>query len=247
MLIRGHPEFLLGVPAFLPSRPAATEEQNSMEKSIAVIDPSRLARAGLVILLRTSGYDRIHEADNMAALIAAGGDCHDIEIIIVRLSNGNHVPKEIMEQARKVVSDVRVLFLAPYLDVRLLSECFSAGASGYLSESACQEMFIGGLRLIGVGGKVFPPELADLIPQFAAVCYRKTPESSECYDNTLSERERDILRELAIGQTNKMIAARLHIAEGTVKVYVKRILRKTGAHNRTQAALWATTHGFVEI
>ncbi|MBL0408620.1 response regulator transcription factor, partial [Microvirga aerilata] len=58
----------------------------------------------------------------------------------------------------------------------------------------------------------------------------------------LSPREAEILRSLMRGEPNKVIAKRLDVTEATVKVHVKAILRKVGAANRTQAALWATNH-----
>ncbi len=222
-----------------------------MEKSIpviAVIDASRLARAGLVSLLRQSGYCLIYEGDTLATLDAKEGDSNKIETVIVRLTHERADPKEIMENSRNLAPNARVVFLVPQLNVNSLSECFSAGASGYLSESTSQETLMGSLRLVSAGGKAFPAELAELIPSVTSARRHKQMLSTDGFDrstqsNTLSERELDVLRELGDGLPNKMIANRLGIAEATVKVYVKRVLRKIGVHNRTQAALWAATHG----
>jgi two-component system nitrate/nitrite response regulator NarL len=59
-------------------------------------------------------------------------------------------------------------------------------------------------------------------------------------ERRLSQREQEILRWLMEGAPNKVIARKLNVAEATVKVHIKAILRKIGAHNRTQAAMWAT-------
>jgi two-component system nitrate/nitrite response regulator NarL len=96
------------------------------------------------------------------------------------------------------------------------------------------------------GGKVFPDELAEFIHMFIAIGYCQTSAVNWYNDEALSNREIDILQELGSGQSNKMIAVKLGIAEATVKVYVKRILRKIGVRNRTQAALWAAARGHVE-
>ncbi|MGE0259818.1 MAG: LuxR C-terminal-related transcriptional regulator [Alphaproteobacteria bacterium] len=221
-----------------------------MEESIAVIDASRLARAGLVSLLRDMGFGKIYEADALTALEAQEEDINKIEIMIVRVSDDRTDPKEIMTQARNIMENPRVMFLVPRLDVNLLSECFSAGASGYLSESASQETLMGSLRLVKAGGKVFPEELAELIPSITAARRHRHPLSASdngdgIPEGGLSDRELDILRELGNGQPNKVIANELGIAEATVKVYVKRVLKKIGVHNRTQAALWAATRGLV--
>jgi two-component system nitrate/nitrite response regulator NarL len=60
----------------------------------------------------------------------------------------------------------------------------------------------------------------------------------------LTERERDILELIATGCSNKLIARQLRIAEGTVKVHVKHLLRKLGLDSRVEAAVWAVRHGF---
>ena len=148
-----------------------------MEKPIAVIDASRLVRAGLVSLLRGMGFSKIYEADALTALDAQEVDLNQIEIMIVKLSHDRADPKEIMAQARNIMPNPRVIFLVPRLDVNSLSECFSAGACGYLSESASQETLMGSLRLVKAGGKVFPEELAELIPTTTATrrsCLRRS-------------------------------------------------------------------------
>ena len=217
-----------------------------MEKPIAVIDPSRLARAGLVSLLSAKGYDRILEADDVAGLDAQGKSCKDVAVIIVRLPNSSLEPKEIMGEIHEKIPNSKVMFLVPHLDIKFLSNCFSSGSGGCLSESASQEKLIGSIEALKSGGKVFPDELAEVIQSFTAIDHSKIIFKDWNGDIILSSREMDILRELGIGQSNKMIAVRLGIAEATVKVYVKRILRKIGVCNRTQAALWAAAHGHVE-
>ncbi len=70
------------------------------------------------------------------------------------------------------------------------------------------------------------------------------PRSDDTVD-PLSEREREILAQMAQGFSNPEIATRLHLAEGTVKNYVTNILQKTGTRDRTQAALWAKENGLI--
>src|SRR5689334_6039245 len=98
-----------------PMRPASLET----EKSIVVIDTSRLARAGLVNLLQIMGYDRVHEADDMTALNIQDQDRSNLKVIVIRISTYDVNPKEVMEQILRTMPDVRVLFLAPYLDIKL--------------------------------------------------------------------------------------------------------------------------------
>ena len=104
-----------------------------------------------------------------------------------------------------------------------------------LSRDALQKS----LTLISTGEKVFPSELASIIADLAS--QRAT--DTESHNPDLSDRELEILRSLTSGDPNKVIAAQLDIAESTVKVHLKHILRKTNSFNRTQAALWAVRHG----
>ena len=95
------------------------------------------------------------------------------------------------------------------------------------------------------GEKVFPSKLAALIPDLISKLGNPRASKGELEDSRLSDRELDILRCLTNGQTNKVIAKNLNIAESTVKVHVKRILQKIHASNRTQAALWGAARGGV--
>jgi two-component system nitrate/nitrite response regulator NarL len=106
-----------------------------------------------------------------------------------------------------------------------------------LSRDALQKS----LTLISIGEKVFPSELASIIAGLASQQQRAA--DTECDNPDLSYRELEILRSLTSGDPNKVIAAQLDIAESTVKIHLKHILRKTNSFNRTQAALWAVRHG----
>ncbi len=138
------------------------------------------------------------------------------------------------------------MFLSTDLDLKLLSSCFAAGASGYLLENLSSEALQKSLTLVSAGEKVFPSELAAVISDLAVERDTSSdPASADLQGFDLSAREIWILRLLADGQSNKLIASTLHIAESTVKLHLRNILRKLHATNRTQAALWALRRGVV--
>ena len=99
------------------------------------------------------------------------------------------------------------------------------------------------LRLVRAGEKVFPSELASYIPAMPSNFAIPEISTSALREFELSCREIEILQCLTNGQSNKAIAKNLDIAEATVKVHVKRILRKAHVANRTQAALWGVSKG----
>ena len=119
---------------------------------------------------------------------------------------------------------------------------FGAGADGYLLKSITASALIESLRLVALGEKVFPSMLTDFLGAMRAN-QSSTGERVRVGDIALSQRELDIIRGLADGHSNKAIAKELAITEATVKVHLKTVLRKLGATNRTQVAIWAVQHG----
>ena len=118
---------------------------------------------------------------------------------------------------------------------------FRAGANGYLFMGPTLEPFIKALELVMLGETVLPKAILPLILEREdEVVPVKAPEN---FAPQLSRRERLILRLLAEGHANKVIASEIGIAEATVKVHVKSILFKIGVINRTQAAMWAMNNG----
>jgi two-component system, NarL family, nitrate/nitrite response regulator NarL len=141
------------------------------------------------------------------------------------------------------MATAKIICLAPEFDFDVMSACFAAGASGYLLESISRDALRESLRLVDAGEKVFPSELAMQFPALTSRPDDSAAPNLSPPESDLSCREVEVLQCLANGQSNKVIAKNLEIAEATVKVHVKRILRKAHAINRTQAALWGIAIG----
>jgi len=232
-------------PAARPVIVASGEKTMSGTKNIklSVIDPSTLSRAGLVSLLRAMGFTDVREAASVAE-IQVGAARGDSDVVLVDLSLGAGDVRQIVQAVAERAPGAKVVFLAQDLDIALLGACFAAGASGYLLKDISRDALQGTLNLVAAGEKVFPSALAlQMAGLVSKLCERRAVPPGPQPGN-LSEREIDILRCLVTGYPNKTIAANLAIAESTVKVHLKRILRKTHASNRTQAAIWAVENGF---
>jgi two-component system nitrate/nitrite response regulator NarL len=211
---------------------------------LAVLGTRPLLRAALVSLLESLGFERVEEAPTLNALMQrATGDTRP-EIILINVSGVGDISR-LMEEISSWAPSTKVVFLSTDLDVKLLSSCFAAGASGYLLENLSSEALQKSLTLVSAGEKVFPSELAAVISDFALERDTGSETSADLQGFDLSAREIWILRLLADGQSNKLIASTLHIAESTVKLHLRNILRKLHATNRTQAALWALRRGVV--
>jgi DNA-binding NarL/FixJ family response regulator len=135
---------------------------------------------------------------------------------------------------RKEVPDVEVIALTSVLEDASVTVAVRAGAIGYLLKDTQAEELVRAIRAAAAGQvQLSPLALARLLREVRA------PESPE----SLTERETDVLRLLAQGQSNKEIGRSLHIGEKTVKTHVSNILSKLGVPSRTQAALYAVRIG----
>jgi two-component system, NarL family, nitrate/nitrite response regulator NarL len=209
---------------------------------LALIEPNGLSRTALAVLLRTLGFDSVEEYPSVDALSRASGT-PAADMVLVNFSREVGSAELLMKQVRETLPEAKVVILAPDLDVSVLARCMAGGASGYLLGNISEAALRGSLHLVNAGGTVLPSEIASMLSKLTQPAnlpegYKVRPD-----EQALSDREIEILRFLVAGEANKVIAQRLNIAEATVKVHVKHILRKTRARNRTQAALWAVANG----
>jgi len=140
-----------------------------------------------------------------------------------------------------------------------IATAFRSGADAYFLKPSC-DTFLKSLELVMLGETILPPKIisfflrqrSELVPAEIGQCVEveSAPivyaETLDTHSPRLSAREQCILRYLIEGDSNKTIARKNDIAEATVKVHVKAILRKIRVNNRTQAAIWAMNHdGFI--
>jgi len=118
-------------------------------------------------------------------------------------------------------------------DIQALN-AFKAGASGYLLKNLLRTELIDTIRLVNAGKRRIPDEIARQMAEHAM-------------DDAVTGRELDVLREVARGQSNKIIAHCLHISEHTVKNHLKSILSKLDASDRTHAVMIALRRGLIEV
>lgn len=137
---------------------------------------------------------------------------------------------------RRELPDTEVLALTSVLEDASVVGAVRAGAIGYLLKDTQAEALCQAIKAAAAGQVQLTPRAAARLMQVVS-----TPESPEA----LTERETDVLRLLAQGQSNKQIAQRLHITEKTVKTHVSNILSKLGVQSRTQATLYAVRIGLV--
>jgi two-component system nitrate/nitrite response regulator NarL len=162
----------------------------------------------------------------------------------------SRVPEKV-QQVKERYRAERIVVLADYLNPGLVVQAHEAGVDGFCLTGSDPEVLIISLELVMLGELALPTGLVRLIldqttlkpePEPWDNKVLVTPKTSATGVRSITTREAEILRCLVDGAPNKMIARKLDVAEATVKVHVKAILRKIGVANRTQAAMWAMDH-----
>lgn len=207
---------------------------------IVHIDRNQLFREGLRRILEGSHYS---VALGTASFFEANAQLAPFRpaIVIIDTSGYGDVLPELMATVRAMDPIPRVVLLTDTVGIPRLAGAMGAGVDGYLLKDMSAEALKQSLHLVQMGEKVFPTDLAHLLINHRFVGRGEAGERSQ----NLSERENDILGCLVNGHSNKAIANRLQITEGTVKVHLKGVLKKIHVSNRTQAAIWALKHGIV--
>ncbi len=211
--------------------------------SLAVIHPSPLSRAGLAALVSTMGFEPVSQVASLDELIQAGAEQAAPELLLVGAPQQIEDIASFMREVRAWAPTARTVFIASSLDVPTLMACFAANAFGYLTETVSREGLQHSLRLVSAGEKVFPSELAGLLSTSGVALAAPADVRRELRQLHMTEREVEVLRRLAQGLSNPLIAAQLGVSETAVSTAIRHILRKLSVSNRTQAALWAVAKG----
>lgn len=148
-----------------------------------------------------------------------------------------------MRRIKEAHPEVSVVVITPSRSPRILSRALALGCSGYLLMTVGRRELVGAVRSIVAGECVLEPaEFRQLLRGLSRQPGRGAPPLAE----QLTVPERDVLRFITEGQTNREIAAHLGYSVGTVKDYVQRIIQKLGVSDRTQAAVRAVRLGLVD-
>jgi DNA-binding NarL/FixJ family response regulator len=135
---------------------------------------------------------------------------------------------------REEFRDARIIVLTTYSGDAQADRAFKAGAYGYLLKNMLRKELIETIRTVHKGRKRMPPEIAVEL-------------AAHHSDDALTDREIEVLRQVASGNANKIIADNLAISEETVKTHMRKILSKLSANDRTHAVAIALKRGIIEI
>ncbi|MFL5925935.1 MAG: response regulator [Gaiellaceae bacterium] len=204
---------------------------------VVVVDDHAVVRSGLRLLL---------EAEEDLTVVAEAGNARDalfevrahkpdvvlLDLVMPGESGIEAVPKLLHE-----APDAKILVLSMQDDPQYVREAFAAGAKGYVLKEAVDVDVVDAIRQVAAGGSYVHPTLgARMVAAEAAA--RAAAEA-----DPLSEREREVLRLLALGHTNQEIAKQLFISVRTAETHRAHIMRKLGLETRAELVRYALEHG----
>jgi two-component system nitrate/nitrite response regulator NarL len=236
---------------FVPIQPSLTDHRThrlAPAIPVALICDSFLLRSGLQHILRNTPF-AIAEAASATGPKRLQYCALNTALIIIEATHNTSRMLEVIRQVRERSLETRVIALADQFDLDFVRSGHEAGVNGFCLTGSSPAVLIKSLELIMLGESVLLSKvlrsIMDAAPQRREQPLQdnttepKLPDLKGC---KLSAREAEVLSYLRQGAPNKLIARHFDVAEATVKVHVKAILRKMGAANRTQAAMWASQH-----
>lgn len=204
-------------------------------RSVLIIDDQPLFRKGMMQLLRMA--PNMHVAADVwgGAEALALAQTLDLDLILVELQMKALSGLDVLRAVRAARLKAKVVIVTSSDSGEDVVAALRCGVEGYLLKDMAPEAMLEALREIVEGRVVIPAQLNPLL--VAALRGEARPQSPETAG--LTEQETRILEKVAEGLSNKQIGRELEIAEGTVKVHVKHILRKLELRSRVEAAVWA--------
>jgi DNA-binding NarL/FixJ family response regulator len=204
-----------------------------------IADDHEVVRSGLKSLFVGTDIEVIAEATNGKEAVAKAIELKpDIVILEVRMPDGDGLAT--LGRIKLDCPELPVLMLSTYDNPTYVARSVALGACGYVLKTAEREKILDAIRRGSQGESVWTRE--ELRRVTGAL---STPRLASDVEVPLTQRESEVLRQLALGLTNKEIANALEISYETVKEHVQHILRKVGVSDRTQAAVWAVRKGLV--
>ena len=207
---------------------------NTKRIRVLSVDDHPLLREGIAAVLEAqTDMELVGEAGNGRDAVASFKRHRpDVTLMDLRLPDMSGIAA--IAEIRKEFPAARIIVLTTYDGDAQALAALKAGAAGYLLKRALRTDLLDTIRAVHLGMRRIPPDVATGIAEHAA-------------DDALTEREIDVLRRVAAGKSNKLIAAELAVSEGTVKAHMKSILPKLMARDRTHAVMIAVKRGILEV
>jgi DNA-binding NarL/FixJ family response regulator len=199
---------------------------------ILTVDDHPLLRQGIAAVIEGEKDMLIvgEAANGQEAIEVFRSQRPDVTLMDLQMPDMNGI--DAIATIRQEHPQARIIVLTTYEGDVLARRALKAGATGYILKDMIRTELLGAIRTVHLGKRYIPQKIAAELAEHYA-------------EDDLSEREIEVLRQVARGTSNKIIASHLSISEATVKAHMQNILLKLGASDRTHAVSIATTRGFL--
>ena len=212
---------------------------------VALADDQALVRTGLRMILEAEGDIAIvgEAVDGNGAIALSATEHPDVLLMDIRMPGLDGIEALRRISAMMPTEGPRIIMLTTFDPDDYIYDALAAGASGFLLKDAPAEELLTAVRVVAAGEAVLAPSITNRLIQQIKTRPIRTTEAQVL--ETLTDREREVLRLIAKGDTNQEIAEQLFVGETTVKTHVSHVLRKLGLRDRVQAVVVAYECGFV--
>ena len=207
---------------------------------VVIADDQELVRTGFRVILNAEpDIEVVGEAESAErAVFEALANKPDVVVMDLVMPGKSGI--EGMPAVFQAVPDVKVLVLSMQDDPRYVREAFAVGAAGYVLKEAADTEVVGALRAVAAGERYVHPALG------ARLVAAEAEERKRAEADPLSEREREVLRLLALGHTNQEIAKMLYISVRTAETHRAHIMQKLRLSSRAELVRYALENGLIE-
>jgi two-component system, NarL family, response regulator NreC len=209
-----------------------------------IIDEESLLRDGLCALLE------LEDEVEFLGAISGGADSVDIarqsglEVVIVDFAMRAHSGPETVAAVKSRWPDARVLVLTFRREDQLIEAALRAGVDGYLLKSDTRAELLTAIRAVAEGKRYISPSIFDRV---VSGYVRKQPPVGQGSPDGLSDRERQVMKRIALGYRTREIALQLSLSHKTIEKHRSNLMRKLGLRSATAVATYATANGYLDL
>lgn len=210
---------------------------------LLIVDDHGLVREGLKAIVAQSDLQaQCLEAWDEASIWQRLAQHPDLDLVLLDIQLPGLSGLELLVRIAKERPQLPVIMLSADHDAHTVSQALQLGASGFMPKSSLNQVLISAIRLVAVGGVYIPPEA--LLKSAAPPKPAPPPRQALSLDSLgLTNRQVDVLRLLLKGMSNKLISRQIDVAEATVKIHIRGILRALNVTTRTEALVKLTEMG----
>lgn len=203
---------------------------------VVLVDDHAIVRAGLATLLeRSDGIEVVAQAGTVA-LALEKVEVTRPDVVVLDITLGDDDALESLPELLRLGRDPRVLILSMHDDVAHVQAAFAAGAHGYLIKDSATDELVEAIRALARGERYVHPVLGARLAQAATA-----PPADD-----LTDRERDVVRLLALGHTNTEVAGQLFLSVRTVETHRAHAMSKLRLASRAELVRWALDHDLLD-